>query len=214
MGRTPQCRVASGWSRFRERRFTELRLVTPVEHCAAYRVACALSGVFESPSSGSRSASGAVWALTGGGAAPFSSGTVVRDVDGAPIIVRGPGGRTEDVRLLGIDAPEHRTRGNRARSRGLGVRQARAARRPGAANLRPRAARPIRPLPGRVRLSGSRPLFVNADHSARLCPPVIASRTRPTRRLAATRDPSAGRVEVSGRRAADELAGRALAANR
>ena len=49
---------------------------------------------------------GAVWALTGGGAAPFSSGTVVRVVDGDTIIVRGPGGRTEDVRLIGIDTPE------------------------------------------------------------------------------------------------------------
>ena len=50
---------------------------------------------------------GAVWALSGGGAgAPFSSGTVVRVVDGDTIIVRGPGGRTEDVRLIGIDTPE------------------------------------------------------------------------------------------------------------
>lgn len=108
MGRTPQCRVASGWSRLRERRFTELRhLVTPVAHGGAYRrrmrsargLRVAVAGV-------SLCVAGAVWALTGGGAAPFSSGTVVRVVDGDTIIVRGPGGRTEDVRLIGIDTPE------------------------------------------------------------------------------------------------------------
>jgi len=32
--------------------------------------------------------------------------TVVRVVDGDTILVRGPGGRTEDVRLIGIDTPE------------------------------------------------------------------------------------------------------------
>jgi micrococcal nuclease len=40
-----------------------------------------------------------------GSAAPFTRGTVVRAVDGDTIIVRD-GGRTEDVRLLGIDTPE------------------------------------------------------------------------------------------------------------
>jgi micrococcal nuclease len=40
------------------------------------------------------------------GAAPLPGGTVVRVVDGDTIIVRGPGGRTEDVRLIGIDTPE------------------------------------------------------------------------------------------------------------
>jgi micrococcal nuclease len=42
----------------------------------------------------------------GPGGAPFSEGVVVRAVDGDTVIVRGPGGRIEDVRLLGIDTPE------------------------------------------------------------------------------------------------------------
>ena len=50
-------------------------------------------------------AAGVVWTL-GGNGAPFSAGTVVRVIDGDTIIVRGPGGRTEDVRLIGIDTPE------------------------------------------------------------------------------------------------------------
>ena len=45
------------------------------------------------------------WHISGGGAAPFARGTVVRAVDGDTIIVRS-GARTEDVRLLGIDTPE------------------------------------------------------------------------------------------------------------
>ena len=108
MGRTPQCRVASGWSRSRERRFTELRpLVTPAAHCAAYRRGMrSVRGLRVAVVGVSLCVAGAVWALTGGGAAPFSSGTVVRVVDGDTIIVRGPGGRTEDVRLIGIDTPE------------------------------------------------------------------------------------------------------------
>ena len=40
------------------------------------------------------------------GQTPIAAGTVVRVVDGDTIIVRGPGGRTEDVRLIGIDTPE------------------------------------------------------------------------------------------------------------
>ena len=38
--------------------------------------------------------------------APFAHGTVVRVIDGDTIIVAGPGGAVEDVRLLGIDTPE------------------------------------------------------------------------------------------------------------
>jgi micrococcal nuclease len=38
--------------------------------------------------------------------APFARGTVVRVIDGDTILVRGAGGRIEDVRLLGIDTPE------------------------------------------------------------------------------------------------------------
>ena len=45
------------------------------------------------------------WHTSGGVAAPFARGTVVRAVDGDTIIVRS-GARTEDVRLLGIDTPE------------------------------------------------------------------------------------------------------------
>ena len=148
---TPQCRVGSGWSRFRERRFTELRpLVTPVEHCGAYRRGMrSVRGFGVAVVGVSLCVAGAVWALTGGGAAPFSSGTVVRVVDGDTIFVRGPGGRTEDVRLIGIDTPETVDPRARWRSvRGLRVRQAPADRAPGAAHLRPRAARPLRPLPG------------------------------------------------------------------
>jgi micrococcal nuclease len=50
-------------------------------------------------------AAGVVW-VHGAGHVPFAGGTVVRVVDGDTIIVRGPGGRTEDVRLIGIDTPE------------------------------------------------------------------------------------------------------------
>ena len=45
------------------------------------------------------------WHTTIEGAAPFTRGKVVRAVDGDTIIVAA-GGRTEDVRLLGIDTPE------------------------------------------------------------------------------------------------------------
>jgi endonuclease YncB( thermonuclease family) len=48
---------------------------------------------------------GVVW-VHGSAAEPFAAGTVVRVVDGDTILVRGPGGRTEDVRLIGIDTPE------------------------------------------------------------------------------------------------------------
>src|SRR5947208_11148374 len=48
---------------------------------------------------------GVVW-VRGSAPPPFEGGTVVRVVDGDTIIVRGPGGRTEDVRLIGIDTPE------------------------------------------------------------------------------------------------------------
>ncbi|HSD01080.1 MAG TPA: thermonuclease family protein [Gaiellales bacterium] len=48
---------------------------------------------------------GVVW-VHGSAAPPFTAGTVVRVVDGDTIIVRGPSGRTEDVRLIGIDTPE------------------------------------------------------------------------------------------------------------
>ena len=40
------------------------------------------------------------------GSPPIAAGTVVRVVDGDTIIVRGSGGRTADVRLIGIDTPE------------------------------------------------------------------------------------------------------------
>jgi micrococcal nuclease len=46
------------------------------------------------------------WRLAAGSPQPFSRGMVVRAVDGDTIIVRGSGGRMEDVRLLGIDTPE------------------------------------------------------------------------------------------------------------
>ena len=110
---------------------------------------------------------GAVWALTGGGAAPFSSGTVVRVVDGDTIIVRGPGGRTEDVRLIGIDTPETvdpRRPVGCFGPRGLRVRQAPADRRAGCGCVYDRE---LHDRYGRflayVWLSGSRPLFVNAE---------------------------------------------------
>jgi micrococcal nuclease len=48
---------------------------------------------------------GVVW-VRGSAPPPFEAGTVVRVVDGDTILVRGPGGRTEDVRLIGIDTPE------------------------------------------------------------------------------------------------------------
>lgn len=44
--------------------------------------------------------------VSAGTTRPFARGTVVRAVDGDTIIVRGGGGRIEDVRLLGIDTPE------------------------------------------------------------------------------------------------------------
>jgi micrococcal nuclease len=50
-------------------------------------------------------AAGVVW-VHRSAAVPFTAGTVVRVVDGDTILVRGPGGRTEDVRLIGIDTPE------------------------------------------------------------------------------------------------------------
>jgi micrococcal nuclease len=50
-------------------------------------------------------AAAVVW-VHGSAAVPFTAGTVVRVVDGDTILVRGPGGRTEDVRLIGIDTPE------------------------------------------------------------------------------------------------------------
>ena len=81
--------------------------MTLVEHRAAYRCGMrSVRGLRVAVLGVSLCVAGAVWALTGGGAAPFSSGTVVRVVDGDTIIVRGPGGRTEDVRLIGIDTPE------------------------------------------------------------------------------------------------------------
>jgi micrococcal nuclease len=46
------------------------------------------------------------WWRMAGPADSFTHGTVVRAVDGDTIIVRGPGGATADVRLLGIDTPE------------------------------------------------------------------------------------------------------------
>jgi micrococcal nuclease len=50
---------------------------------------------------------GAAWFLTSTATpAPFVRGTVVRVIDGDTILVRGAGGRIEDVRLLGIDTPE------------------------------------------------------------------------------------------------------------
>ena len=50
-------------------------------------------------------AAGVAW-VHGSTPSPFPAGTVVRVVDGDTILVRGPGGRTEDVRLIGIDTPE------------------------------------------------------------------------------------------------------------
>jgi micrococcal nuclease len=50
---------------------------------------------------------GASWFWASSGSpAPFTQGTVVRVIDGDTILVRGGGGRIEDVRLLGIDTPE------------------------------------------------------------------------------------------------------------
>jgi micrococcal nuclease len=50
---------------------------------------------------------GAAWFWTSTATpAPFARGTVVRVIDGDTILVRGAGGRIEDVRLLGIDTPE------------------------------------------------------------------------------------------------------------
>jgi micrococcal nuclease len=50
---------------------------------------------------------GAIWLWASSAApAPFTRGTVVRVIDGDTILVRGSGGRIEDVRLLGIDTPE------------------------------------------------------------------------------------------------------------
>jgi micrococcal nuclease len=48
----------------------------------------------------------ASWRTSPGAAAPFARGTVVRAIDGDTILVPGPGGRIEDIRLLGIDTPE------------------------------------------------------------------------------------------------------------
>ena len=48
---------------------------------------------------------GVVWVRTSSGS-PLAAGTVVRVVDGDTVIVRGAGGRIEDVRLIGIDTPE------------------------------------------------------------------------------------------------------------
>jgi micrococcal nuclease len=51
-------------------------------------------------------ASAAWWHTAAGSADPFALGTVVRAIDGDTILVQGPGGRIEDIRLLGIDTPE------------------------------------------------------------------------------------------------------------
>ena len=48
---------------------------------------------------------GVVWVRASSGP-PIAAGTVVRVVDGDTVIVRGPGGSTEDVRMIGIDTPE------------------------------------------------------------------------------------------------------------
>jgi micrococcal nuclease len=50
-------------------------------------------------------AAGVLW-VRAAGDPPVAAGTVVRVVDGDTILVRGPGGRTEDIRLIGIDTPE------------------------------------------------------------------------------------------------------------
>jgi micrococcal nuclease len=50
--------------------------------------------------------SAAWWRTAAGSADPFARGTVVRAIDGDTILVQGPGGRIEDIRLLGIDTPE------------------------------------------------------------------------------------------------------------
>jgi micrococcal nuclease len=54
---------------------------------------------------GALALAGVVW-VHASGRAPLAGGTVVRVVDGDTIVVRGPGDRTEDVRLIGIDTPE------------------------------------------------------------------------------------------------------------
>jgi micrococcal nuclease len=51
-------------------------------------------------------ASAAWWHTAAGSADPFARGTVVRAIDGDTILVQGPGGSIEDIRLLGIDTPE------------------------------------------------------------------------------------------------------------
>ena len=48
---------------------------------------------------------GVAW-VRASGDPPVAAGVVVRVVDGDTILVRGSGGRTEDVRLIGIDTPE------------------------------------------------------------------------------------------------------------
>ncbi|HEY3765894.1 MAG TPA: thermonuclease family protein [Gaiellales bacterium] len=46
------------------------------------------------------------WTTSSSAAQPFTRGTVVRAIDGDTILVQGAGGRVEDIRLLGIDTPE------------------------------------------------------------------------------------------------------------
>ena len=107
MRRTPQCRVASGWSRSRARAGTgSPRLVTHAAQLPPYRLGMRFgTGIRVAVVALALALAGVVW-VHRSNQTPIAGGTVVRVVDGDTIIVRGPGGRTEDVRLIGIDTPE------------------------------------------------------------------------------------------------------------
>ena len=107
MRRTPQCRVASGWSRSRARAGTgPPRVVTHTAQLPAYRPRMRFgTGIRVGVVALTLALAGVAW-VHRSGQTPIAAGTVVRVVDGDTIIVRGPGGRTEDVRLIGIDTPE------------------------------------------------------------------------------------------------------------
>lgn len=107
MGRTPQCRVASGWSRSRARAGTDPpQVVAHTAQLHPYRPGMRFgTGIRVGVVATVLALAGIAW-VHRSGQAPIAGGTVVRVVDGDTIIVRGPGGRTEDIRLIGIDTPE------------------------------------------------------------------------------------------------------------
>ena len=167
MRRTPQCRVASGWSRSRERPGTDPRhLVTHAAHPYPYLSDMRSgTGIRVGVVAAVLAVAGVVWVHTSG-RAPFAGGTVVRVVDGDTIIVRGPGGRTEDVRLIGIDTPEtvdpRRPVGCYGPEASAYAKHLLTGPHRDPA-LRPRDQRPLRAVP-RIRLARRRrtPQFVNA----------------------------------------------------